>query len=200
MSYPERPVKSLFDLIVPSGCEYNMAKSSESGRKTMKLLLRGILLLFVGMECAMAQPRVPNTPAGLTLQTWLGAFNSGNRARMERYIATVDPRQNLNGMIFFRGSTGGFDLLSIVRSDPLNIWFVVKEKNTATHAVGDLLVRNGTPPTVESFGLRALPPGVPSVIVTVDSALRDRVIDGVAANLTQFYVHPVVASQMVVAL
>jgi hypothetical protein len=59
MSYPEPPAKSLFDPIVPSGCKYNMAKSSELGRKNLKLLLRGILLLFVGMECAVAQPRIP---------------------------------------------------------------------------------------------------------------------------------------------
>lgn len=177
-----------------------MAKSSALGRRNMKLLLRGILLLFLGTGCAMAQPQIPNTPAGHTLQTWLGAFNSGNRPRMEKYIATVDPHQNLNGMISFRGSTGGFDLLAVVRSEPLNIWFVIKEKNSATQAVGDLLVSNATPPTVESFGLRALPPGAPPVVVTVDSALRHRVIDGVAANLTQFYVHPAVASQMVVAL
>jgi len=166
----------------------------------MKLLLRCILLLFVGMACAVAQPRIPNTPAGQTLSVWLDAFNSGDRARMESFVKAVDPEWNLDGMTSFRRSTGGFDLLSIVRSDPLNIWFVVKEKNSATHAVGDLLVRNGTPPTVDSLSLRALPPGVPPVVVTVDSALRHRVIDGVAANLTQFYVHPAIASQMVVAL
>jgi Peptidase family S41/N-terminal domain of Peptidase_S41 in eukaryotic IRBP len=166
----------------------------------MKLLLKGILLLLVGMECAAAQPRIPNTPAGQTLSVWLDAFNSGDRARMENFVKTVDPGWNLDGMSAFRKSTGGFNLLSIVRSDRLNIWFVVKEKNSATHAVGDLLVRNGTPPTIESFGLRALPPGVPPVVVTLDSALRHRVIDGVAANLTQFYVHAAVASQMVAAL
>jgi len=177
-----------------------MDKLSQSAQKNTKLLLKGLLLLLMGMECAMAQPHIPSTPAGKTLQAWLSAFNSGSRDRMEKYIATVDRRQNLNGMISFRGSTGGFNLSSIVRSDPLNIWFVVKEKNTATHAVGDLLVKDGTPPTVESFGLRALPPGVPPMIVTVDSALRHRVVDGIAANLTQFYVHPAVASQMVVAL
>ena len=177
-----------------------MAKSSGWGRKNMKLLLRGIFLLLLGMECAMAQPQIPDTPAGHTLQAWLGAFNGGNRAQMEKYIATVDPRQDLHGMIAFRGSTGGFDLLSIVRSDSRNIWFVVKEKNSATHAVGDLLVSNGIPPRVESFALRALPAGVRPVFITVDSALRHRVIDGVATNLTQFYVHPAVASQMVAAL
>ncbi|MGH8317421.1 MAG: S41 family peptidase [Steroidobacteraceae bacterium] len=112
----------------------------------------------------------------------------------------MDPGQNLHRMIFFRGSTGGFDLLAIERSEPLHIWFVVKEKNSDTHAVGDLLVKNGTSPTVESFGLAALPPRVSPVIVTLDSALRQRVIDDVAADLTQFYIHPAVASRMVVAL
>lgn len=50
------------------------------------------------------------------------------------------------------------------------------------------------------LALRALPPGISPVIVTLDSALRKRVIDGVSADLTQFYVHSAVALQMAAAL
>lgn len=165
-----------------------------------KLLVGGIALLIVGIGGANAQTPIPDTPAGHTLQAWLGAFNSGDHARMGKYIATVNPRQDLNEMIQFRGSTGGFDLLSIERSGPLHILFLVKEKDSDTRAVGDLLVKNGAPPTVESFGLTALPPGVTPVVVTLDSALRQRVLDGVAADLMKFYIHPPVAAQMVAAL
>jgi retinol-binding protein 3 len=200
MSYPKLPVKQLFDLIVASGCEYNMAESSEFGRKNMKLLLTAIVLLFVGMGCAMAQPRIPNTPAGHTLRAWLDAFNSGNRARIENYVKTFGPGQNPDGIISARRSTGGLDLLAIERSEPLHIWFLAREKNSGTRIVGDLRVRNGTPTRVEFFWSSSLPPGVSPVVVTLDSGLRGRVIDGVAANLTQFYVHPAVAAQMIAAL
>lgn len=161
---------------------------------------RGILLLFVGVGCAMAQTRIPSTPGGETLRAWLDAFNSGDRVRMETFVKTVDPAWNLGGMVSFRRSTGGFDLLSIKRSKPLHIWFLIKERNSATQAVGDLLVTDGKQPTVAYLRLRALPPGVSPVLAPLDSVLRKRVIDGVAADLTQFYVHPAVASQMVVAL
>ena len=100
-----------------------MAESSAActfTRKHMnsKLLLRGILLLMVGMGCAMAEAQIPNTPAGQTLRVWLDAFNSGDRGRMENFVKTVDPAWNLDGMISYRRSTGGFSLLSIERSEP----------------------------------------------------------------------------------
>jgi retinol-binding protein 3 len=176
-----------------------MVKSLEFGRRNTKLLLKGILLLFVGMECAVAQPRIPNTPAGHMLQTLLGAFNSGDHARLENYLKTVNPYL-LNGLTSIRQFTGGYDLLAIERSEPLHIWFLVKERDSATRTVGDLAVRPGTPPTIEYLWFRSLPSGIAPVIVTLDSALRMRVIDGVTANLTQFYVHPAVASQMIAAL
>lgn len=164
-----------------------------------QLLLRGVLLLMVGMGCAMAQPRIPDTPAGQTLGAWVDAFNSGDRTRMENFVRTENPGANLEGMISFRGSSGGFDLLSIERSEPMHIWFLVQERNSATRFVVDLLVRKVSP-TVEYLRLRALPPGASPMLITLDSALRKRVIDGVAADLTRYYVHPPVASQMVAAL
>jgi retinol-binding protein 3 len=163
-------------------------------------VLSTIALLMVGLGRAIAQPRIPDTPAGHTLGMWLDAFNSGDRARMGNFVKTVDPGWNLDGMISFRASTGGFKLLSIEHSAPLRIWFLVQERDSATRAVGDLLVTEGKQPIVEYLRLRALPPGVSPVNVTLDSALRRRVIDGVAADLTQFYVHPEVASQMVAAV
>jgi hypothetical protein len=166
----------------------------------VKVLLRGMLLLALGMGCAMAQTRIPNTPAGRALGVWLGAFNSGDRGRMENFVRTEDPGWNLDAMISFRTATGGFNLLSIERSEPLRIWFLVRERDSETRAVGELLLKQAAPPTVEYLRLRALPPGASPVEVTLDSALRKRVISGVAADLTQFYVHPTVASQMVAAL
>lgn len=165
-----------------------------------KPLARTVVFLFLGIGSAIARNTIPNTPARQVLQEWLDAFNSGDRDRMENFVKNVDPGWNLDGIISFRSSTGGFNLLAIERSDPLHIWFLVRERDSATRAVGDLLVKEGTPPTVEYLRLRALPPDASPVTVTLDSPLRKRVIDGVAGDLAQFYVHPAVAARMIAAL
>lgn len=167
--------------------------------------MRTFRFLVVPIVCAVLrasaqQPAIPGSPAGRTLQAWLDAFNSGDRTKIENYVKTIDPSQNADGLISFRNHTGGFDLLSIDSSEPLQIRFRVKEKNGTTTAIGDLLVKDGNPPTVESFGLRALPPGATPVNVVLDAALRKRVIDGIESNLTEYYVDAGVAGKMNAAL
>jgi hypothetical protein len=161
-----------------------------------KMLSQSFALLLLGAACGLAQIAVPDTPAGHTLQAWMDAFNSGNRAKIEIYVTTVDPSQSVDGMISFRNQTGGFELLSIESSEPLHIRFRVKERGGPTTALGNLLVKDSRPPMVATFGLRALPPGVIPVDVKFDAALRRRVIDGVDANLAEFYIDAAVARQM----
>jgi hypothetical protein len=165
-----------------------------------KMLCRLFALLLVAVGCGLAQTPVPDTPAGHTLQAWLDAFNSGDRAKVEAYVKTVDKSESVDGMLSFRGQTGGFELLSIESSEPLHIRFRVKEKGGPTTALGNLLVKDGQPPTVGTFGLRALPPGAKLENVTVDAAERKKVIDGVDADLKEFYVEAAVAQQMTDAL
>ena len=163
------------------------------------LMLFTILLLALGT--GLAKVNIPNTPAGQTLQTWLEAFNSGDRAKLESYIKNVDHSETVDGLLSFRNVTGGLDLLSIESSEPLHIRFRVKNRGGDNIiGLGNLLVKDGHPPTVETFGLRALPPGVEPVNVVVDSALRKRVIDGIAAKLNEFYIDAPLARQMVDAV
>jgi len=161
-----------------------------------KLLCRSLTLLLISVGCGLAQTTVPDTPAGHTLQAWLDAFNSGDRAKIETYVKTVDRSQSVDGMLSFRSQTGGFELLSIESSEPLHIRFRVKEKGGPTNALGNLLVKDGQPPTVGTFGLRALPPGAVLANVTLDAALRKQVIDGVDADLAEFYIDAALATQM----
>ncbi len=83
------------------------------------------VVVCAALAASAQQPAIPSTPAGRTLQAWLDAFNSGDRAKIESYVRTVDPSQNADAMIGFRGHTGGFDLLSIDSSEPLQIRFRV---------------------------------------------------------------------------
>ena len=161
-----------------------------------KMLCRLFAFLLVAVGCGFAQATAPDTPAGHTLQAWLDAFNSGDRAKIETYVKTVDRSESVDGMISFRTQTGGFELLSIESSEPLHIRFRVKERGGPTTALGNLLVKDGQPPTVGTFGLRALPPGAVLENVTVDAAERKKVIDGVQTELKEYYVEPAVAQQM----
>src|SRR5580765_740883 len=150
--------------------------------------------------CGYGQTTIPDTQAGRTLQAWLDAFNSGDRAKVEAYVKTIDAKNSVDGMMAFRQQTGGFDLLSIESSEPLHIRFRVKERGGPTTALGNLIVKDGQPPTVDSFGVRALPPGVTIENVTLDAALRKKVIDGVGENLTESYIDADLAKQMVAAM
>ena len=165
-----------------------------------KMFCRLFALQLVAVGCGLAQATVPDTPAGRTLQAWLDAFNSGDRAKIETYVKTVDRSESVDGMISFRTQTGGFELLSIESSEPLHIRFRVKERGGPTTALGNLLVKDGQPPTVGTFGLRALPPGAVLENVTVDAAERKKVIDGVQTELKEYYVEPAVAQQLADAL
>jgi hypothetical protein len=161
-----------------------------------KTLSRIGVLLLLSPGLAMAQTSVPATPAGRTLQAWLDVMSSGDKAKAEQYVKTIDPKESVDGLVSFHDQTGGFLLLGIESSEPLHIRFRVREKNGPTTALGNLLVKDGNPPTVETFGLRALPPGVTPVNVTLDAAMRAKVIAGIDEDLAKYYIDPAVAKQM----
>jgi len=161
-----------------------------------RTLPRLVVLLFAATGFAAAQVTVPDTPAGHTLQAWLTAFNSADRAQLDNYVKTIDHNESADGLMAFRNQTGGFDLLSADSIDSLHVRFRVKEKNSGTNAIGTLAVKDGQPPTVETFGLRALPPGVEPVNVTLDPAMRQKTIDGITSALTDYYVDADLAAKM----
>jgi peptidase S41-like protein len=131
-----------------------------------------------------------------TLRAWLDAFNSGDRAKVEAYIKTYEPEQSVERMIGFYSQTGGFDLLSIEGSEPLLIKFRVKERTGSTIAIGSIQVKDPQSGVVEGFNLRAIPAGAAVENVKLDSAERQRVIDGIAKNLKESYVYPDLAQKM----
>jgi retinol-binding protein 3 len=163
----------------------------------MLLTLAPILLLAVTAARPQAQP-IPDTPAGHTLQAWLEAFNSGDRARIQSYVAKYEPTGDVDQTLAFREQTGGFELLGIDKSDRLHIEFRVKEKASPTVGVGKLDVRDDNPAQVVHFGLHAIPPGMTAADMNlkIDAATRARVIDGAVASLNEFYVYPETAKKM----
>jgi len=161
-----------------------------------------LLTLLFALASAIPQTTPPTSPAGETLQAWLDAFNSGDRAQMEAYCKKYDPKQTPDRMLSFRGQTGGFELQQVLKSDRLHLEFVVKEHNSDTRAIGSLDVTDAQPPQVVQLGLRALPPGasLSDVTFNIDAATRIKVIDGAILQLNEFYVFPETAQKMEDAL
>jgi len=156
------------------------------------------LPLFLGVFTANAQQVIPETAAGHTLKAWLDAFNTGDRGTEEKYIQRYDPSRSLDDEMRFRGMTGGFILLQIIKSDAQSVEFMVKERNSETMAVGKMEVKSGDPAMVASFSLRAVPPGTKASDLSfkIDAATRAKVIDGAVAALNESYVFPETARKM----
>jgi hypothetical protein len=162
--------------------------------KNFRLVLLLPILLFAAI--GSAQTAIPDTPAGKVLRAWLDAFNSGDRAKIEAYIKMFDPQQSVERMMGFHSQTGGFDLLAIESSEPLLIKFRVKEKANTTVGIGSIQLKDAQSGLVDSFNLRAIPPGAVVENVKLDAAERERVTDGVAKNLKESYVYPDLAQKM----
>jgi hypothetical protein len=147
---------------------------------------------------AQAQPTIPDTPAGRTFKAWFEAFNSGDRAQVDAYLHKYDPSKSLDNEMQFRRMTGGFDLVQIIKSEPLHLEFLVKGRGDGITAIGKLDVKDGDPAQVAGFALRAIPPGakLSDLSFKIDAATRARVIDGAIAQLNEFYVFPETAKKM----
>jgi hypothetical protein len=147
---------------------------------------------------AVSKSNIPDTPAGHTFSAWLEAFNSGDRNALAAYCQKYDPNKSVDDEMGFRGMTGGFEVLEIVRSEKLQLKVLVKEHQSDTRAIANLEVKDGEPAQVASLELRAIPPGsaVADLAFTIDAATRARVIDAAIAQLNESYVFPDVAKKM----
>ncbi len=181
------------------------------------MFFRSCVAIILGLACACVQQTqsqtsattgstiptvIPTTPAGRTFQAWLDSFNSGDRALIEAYHQKYDQGKSAEDDIRFRDMTGGFELLKIMKSEPLHIEFLVKERRSTTQAMGKLDVKDGDPAQLADFALRAIPPGtdLSNLDFKIDGTTRARVIDGAIANLNEFYVFPETAKKMEAAL
>jgi len=156
------------------------------------------VVAVLAVAAALPQAAIPSTPAGQTLQAWLTAFNSGDHAQVDAYVHKYDPKNSADRMMSFHSMTGGFELVQILKSERLHVEFLVKERNSATKALGNLDVKDADPAEVTGFGLQALPPdaNLSEITFKIDAATRTRAIDGAIKNLNEFYVFPDTAKKM----
>ncbi|MFL5608499.1 MAG: S41 family peptidase [Gemmatimonadaceae bacterium] len=144
----------------------------------------------------LALSAIPATPAGTALRAWFDAFNSGDSARVAQFVKEYGSDLPADALLGFRRRTGGFDLLSIQRSEPRHIEFFVRERNGPTTAIGELELPTSGPTRLVGPTLLALGPNMPVASVQIEAAARRRVVERAAALLDSFYVFPDVARRM----
>ena len=103
-----------------------------------------------------AQVPIPNTISGQVLEAWIDAFNSAERERIQAFVDQYGWTQPVNSILSFRTTTGGFDLLSVERTEPRTIEFLVKERSSDTRAWGRLAL-SGNPPRESQGTISAIP-------------------------------------------
>jgi retinol-binding protein 3 len=162
-------------------------------------ILLAFLLSFT-TSYGWTQMSIPNTRSGHVLRAWLDAVNSGNPAKIQEYVRSIDSTQTVDWLVSLSQHSGGFSLLSVTSKGPWLISFHVKEKESATEAFGSIRVRDSMQLRVLSFTLRPLPPNALIEDKVLDRTEKERVIDGVIINLKAHYLYSDVAGKMADAL
>jgi len=128
----------------------------ELSRKRLAASARPLILLLAA-SLAAAQPIPPETPAGQTLASWLEAYNSGDISGLRSFLETQFP-EHVEEIVAFREAFGGFDLIRIESSAPLEISVIVKEREGDKYRRWTLKVDERAPHRALIMSLPVVPP------------------------------------------
>lgn len=149
---------------------------------------------------SLAAVSVPDTPAGRVLDSWLDAFNSDDRARVEAFIESHAPSWNPSNTAKWRAETGAYELLEVYSNDQTNVFFRVKARTTAADELGWLKVSEVEPATVERIGTWRIPAGATVDPVPLDASARRALVERVADAFETSYVLPDIGKKISAAL
>ena len=114
-------------------------------------------------QTPFADVEIPKTPAGEQFSAWLAAFNSGDRAELEKFRSHFDKpdEHKVEGMLGFRQQTGGFELRKIEESSATKLTGLVQERDSDQFAKFAIEVEAAAPYHVTHLEIRAMgrPPG-----------------------------------------
>ncbi len=101
---------------------------------------------------------LPKTPPAELLSAWLAAFNSGNRAELEKFRSNFSnpDEHKVEGALAFRQQTGGFDLRKIGESTATELTVIVQEHDSDQFAQLKIGVEAAPPHKVAHLDLRAV--------------------------------------------
>ena len=165
-------------------------------RRFANLLLGAALTTTTLGAQTPATPPLPNTPAGAVVKAWQDAYGSGDTLRIIEYYRRYQPDRVAMNTVPFRSQAGGFDIVSIERSEPRHLEFLTRERKTPQTYYAALDLSPTDPPQITSSYLIPLGPNATVETLRIDAAGRSKVIDGAIAKLDSFYVFPDVAKRM----
>lgn len=141
---------------------------------------------------------LPETPVGRIATEWLTVFNAADSIKLGEYYSKYRLDRNLSAQLNRARQSGGFDVVSIEKSQPRYIEMVLKERATGTLAYGvlELTDESAGPLTFRQSYVSPVPPNGSIADFNVDAADRARVIAAAIAKLDSFYVFPDVAAKM----
>ncbi|HKN75628.1 MAG TPA: serine hydrolase domain-containing protein [Candidatus Acidoferrum sp.] len=140
-----------------------MANRSQAFRRIalLALALAGLSFTVRTAKTAQAQStavELPKTPPGEQFSAWLSAFNSGERAELEKFRNHFDKPEDhkVEGMLGFRQQTGGFELRKIEESSATKLTGLVQERDSDQFARFTMEVEPAAPFHVTHLDLRAV--------------------------------------------
>jgi hypothetical protein len=167
-----------------------------------RLLRASALLSFAAATAAAQTPagsvRLPDTPVARTVTEWLAAFNAADSVKLGEYYRKYRLDRSISNQLARARQTGGFEVVSIERSEPRFIELVLKEINTGNLAFGVLELtdeKNG-PVTFRQSFVNSVPATGRIADFRISAADRARIIEGAIAKLDSTYVFPDVAAKM----
>jgi len=174
---------------------YRRAVRSLSAVALISMASFDVSLLRAQAAAQQGAVTIPDTPAGRVFKAWLDAFDSGDSSKLDAYYKKYQPSQSAANEMNFRRTTNGFDMVSIEKSEPLHLEYVVKERARGVSAFG-VFDMNADGNTVKSATLLAMPPNATAADFRIDGAERTRVVLGAISSLNEYYVFPDVATKM----
>jgi len=140
-----------------------------TGRLVLVILALAALAFSAGTARTAQGPsaavEIPKTPPGEQFSMWLAAFNSGDRAELEKFRSHFDKPEDhkVEGMLGFRQQTGGFDVKKIEDSTATQLTGLVQERDSDQFARFKIEVEAAAPYHVTRLELQAVgrPPAFP---------------------------------------
>jgi len=104
-------------------------------RRSVWLSVLTLGVLSSSLAAQAAAPTLPNTPAGAVVKAWQDAYGSGDTARVTDFYRKYQPDRVARGSVAYRTQAGGFDIVSIERSEPRRFEFITRERKTPPRKV-----------------------------------------------------------------
>src|SRR5687767_8836897 len=108
--------------------------------RTLSLAFAGMFATSAIAQTPAGTPKasLPDTPVGRAATEWLTIFNAADSIKLGDYYRKYRLERNLSAQLNRARQSGGFEVLSIERSQPRLIEMVLKERTTGALAYGVL--------------------------------------------------------------